>query len=120
MRSLPTIADMTGAKTPAGVKLDGVSFAPQLRGEKGTPREWIYCYYCPRPERTQPVRFVRNQRWKLYGDGRFFDVETDPMEKHPLENVGAGSAAATARRKLSAALDSMPAEGRMLLKVSVE
>jgi len=28
-----------GADVPAGT--DGVSFLPQLRGEKGTPREWF-------------------------------------------------------------------------------
>ena len=43
--------------------VDGRSFLPQLRGEKGNPREWIHCYYCPRPERTPPVRFVRDRRW---------------------------------------------------------
>ncbi|MCX6550738.1 MAG: sulfatase-like hydrolase/transferase [Acidobacteria bacterium] len=32
-------ADLGGAKLPEGVKLDGRSFAPQLRGEKGSPCE---------------------------------------------------------------------------------
>jgi arylsulfatase A len=34
-----TFAELAGAKLPEGHKLDGQSFAPQLRGEKGHPRE---------------------------------------------------------------------------------
>jgi len=39
---LPTFAELAGAKLPEGVKFDGRSFALQLRGEKGKPREWIF------------------------------------------------------------------------------
>jgi arylsulfatase A len=111
---LPTLLEAADAPVPDG--LDGRSFLPQLRGEAGSPREWIYCYYCPRPERTQPVRFVRDQRWKLYGDGRFFDIANDPAERDPLEGVSSGRSADAARRKLMAALESMPAEGQTLLR----
>lgn len=112
--SLPTALEAAGAPVPCG--LDGQSFLPQLCGKVGSPREWIYCYYCPRPERTQPARFVRDQRWKLYGDGRFFDVVNDPAEKHPLEKVESGTPADAAKRKLAAALQSVPAEGQTLLE----
>jgi len=111
---LPTLLEAAGTPVPDG--LDGQSFLPQLRGEVGSPREWIYCYYCPRPERTQPARFVRDQRWKLYGDGRFFDVANDPKEKHPLEKVENDTPPDTAKRKLAAALQSVPAEGQTLLE----
>jgi arylsulfatase A len=74
----------------------------------------MYCYYCPRPERTKPKRFVRDRRWKLYGDGRFFDVQSDPLEQSPLESLS--NEAHAARTKLEKALASMPAEGRSLLK----
>src|SRR4029453_9450673 len=37
---LPTFADLAGATLPAGVKFDGRSFAPQLRGEAGPPPDW--------------------------------------------------------------------------------
>jgi arylsulfatase A len=128
---LPTLLDAAGVTAPDG--LDGRSFLPQLRGERGSPREWIYCYYCPRPEKTPPIRFVRDRRWKLYGDGRLFDVLNDPGEAHPFADavndadaatagatraVAAGltEEAAAARRKLAAALASMPGEGRTLLR----
>ena len=104
----PTLADLSGATVPAG--RDGISFAPQLHGQAGDPREWMFCYYNPRPERTEPQRFVRDTRWKLYGDGRFFDVAHDPEEKSPLSEKN------DAWHKLKHALESMPVEGQMLLK----
>ena len=111
---LPTFLEVTSQKIPDG--LDGQSFLPQLRGGKGTPREWMYCYYNPRPERTKPARFVRDQRWKLYGDGRFFDVANDVLEKSPVDQDTASGEAAAARKKLATAMKSMPAEGQSLLK----
>ena len=111
---LPTILETAKAEIPVG--LDGRSFHPQLVGKPGKSREWIYCYYCPRPERSKPVRFVRDQRWKLYGDGRFFDVPNDPLEKRNLTDLETGSAAQSAKRKLAQALKSMPATGQSLLK----
>jgi arylsulfatase A len=38
---LPTICEATGVPVPAELKMDGRSFLPQLRGEKGSPREWL-------------------------------------------------------------------------------
>lgn len=104
---LPTFREVAGLPPAEG--LDGHSFAPQLRGETGNPREWMFCYYNPRPERTKPVRFARDQRWKLYADGRFYDVSKDPLEKNSLDVDN------DARRKLSKAIQSMPSEGATLL-----
>jgi len=39
---LVTFADLAQAPLPQGVVFDGRSFAPQIRGEKGQPREWIF------------------------------------------------------------------------------
>ncbi len=111
---LPTCLEATGLTVPNG--LDGQSFLPQLRGEPGQPRQWIFCYYCPRPEKTPPRRFVRDRRWKLYGDGLFFDITHDPLEKQPLPAATLGDDAARAKQKLQKALESMPAEGQSLLE----
>jgi arylsulfatase A len=111
---LPTCLEAAGQPVPKG--LDGQSFLPQLRGEPGTPREWIYCYYCSRPERTTPKRFVRSKRWKLYGDGTFFDVENDVLEQRPLADGNLDAEAAEAKRRLQAALQTMPQEGQNLLE----
>ncbi|MEX0819986.1 MAG: sulfatase-like hydrolase/transferase, partial [Pirellulaceae bacterium] len=111
---LPTCLGAAGKELPAG--LDGQSFLPQLRGETGQPRDWIYCYYCPRPEKTPPRRFARDQRWKLYGDGGFFDVENDVFEKRNLASSDLNADAAAARSKLQGALDAMPNTGQNLLE----
>ncbi len=115
---LPTLLEAAGTKAPDG--LDGHSFLPQLRGAAGKPRQWMYCYYCPRPERSIPVRFVRDQRWKLYGDGRFFDVKNDPLEHRPIEDTVSIDGATEAKQKLSAALRTMPEKGQSLLNFTSE
>jgi len=85
----PTFAQAAGASLPTDYPGDGVSFLPRLRGEKGYPREWIYCYYQPKWGRWRDLktRFVMNQRWKLYGDGRFYDIQNDPMETRALQDL---------------------------------
>ena len=45
---VPTPLEAAGARPPSGVKFDGRSFLPQLRGERGQPRDWIYSWYSPR------------------------------------------------------------------------
>jgi hypothetical protein len=54
---------------------------------------------------------VRDERWKLYGDGRLIDVKNDVLEKSPVTSVEA----TPIREKLQAALDRMPAEGQTLM-----
>ena len=110
---LPTLLDV--AKAPAAKMTDGHSFLPQLRGEAGNPREWIYMFYHPRPEKGTASRFARDQRWKLYGDGRFYDIASDPSETK-VAPIVPGSEAAKAHEKLSKALESMPSQGQSLLK----
>ena len=126
---LPTLAEAGGAKLPDDLTIDGRSFLPQLRGERGNPREWVFCHYSRngRPkepnnaeqrqqqldaqakqrEAKQLGRFVRNQRFKLYDDGRLYDVSADVLEQHPIP-PGEGSAEAEAARKAFQAVhDSM-------------
>jgi arylsulfatase A len=100
---LPTICEAAGVPIPAGIEPDGRSFLPQLRGESGQPRQWIYSWYAPRG--GPPTEFAFNQRYKLYRDGQFFDLANDPKERAP-QNVtqlrGEASASATI---LQSALD---------------
>jgi arylsulfatase A len=111
---LPTCLDAAGQPLPQG--LDGQTFWPQLHGEPGEPRAWIYCFSCPRPERMQPKRFVRDKRWKLYGDGRFFDIADDPLEQRMLNARELNATTRAVHNKLQNALASMPAQGQSLLK----
>jgi len=111
---LPTIAEATGAKLPVGpnLTLDGRSFLPQVRGEKGNPREWVFCHFDKNPAKAEfnpkfpRARFARGKRFKLYDDGRLYDVLKDPLEEHVIP-PGADSEADAARKVLQAVLDSM-------------
>ena len=80
---LPTFCEIANSSTD-GLTLDGNSFLPQLHGEKGKPREFIYCWYNRdmKPGKTQAT--ARNQRYKLYRNGEFYDVPNDLQEKQPL------------------------------------
>ena len=79
---------------------------PQVRGEAGSPRETIFCHYEPRHgKNTTKTRYAQDKRWKLYQDGRLYDLATDELEKTPVTSASAESGAA--RTKLQAALDRM-------------
>ncbi len=75
---LPTLTDLSGGKRPADVTLDGLSFAPRLRGEQAERRRWAYA-------EAGGKYWVRTRDYKLYDDGRFFDMNSDPFEKKPLD-----------------------------------
>ena len=80
---LPTFCEIAKSSTD-GLTLDGVSFLPQLHGEAGNPRRFVYCWYNRdmTPGKTQAT--ARNQRYKLYESGEFYDVPNDLQEKQPL------------------------------------
>lgn len=101
---LPTICAATGTPVPRGI--DGRSFAPQLRGEPGSPRDWIYSWYSPRNGGSTKVREAAFDRhFKLDADGDLYDLSADADEKRPIPLSEATGAAAAAARKLRAALD---------------
>jgi len=103
---LPTLCAAAGVTVPADLTLDGRSFLPQLRGEPGRPREWIYSWYSPRQGEDRTVReFAFNRRYKLYRDGSFFDLEIDSEEAKSLNPRDLDGEAAAAARMLRGALD---------------
>ena len=80
---LPTLCETAGVEVPEHLKVDGRSFLPQLQGKRGNPREWIYCWYS-RNGGPEGSEWVRNQRYKLYRTGEFYDISKDVLEQHPL------------------------------------
>jgi arylsulfatase A-like enzyme len=105
---LPTIAEATGARWFRNLPMDGRSFLPQVRGEKGNPRPWLFSHWDPHPgckADIKPTRLAWDERWKLYMDGRLFDLKNDYFEKSPVS--GTAPEVAAARRKLQGALDQM-------------
>jgi arylsulfatase A len=102
---LPTICEAAGVPLPPG-KLDGRSFLPQLRGETGRPREWTYCWYAPNQGKVdEPRQFARDQRYKLFADGSFYQIDSRRYEETLLNNGQLSPEAAAAKKKLQAALD---------------
>jgi arylsulfatase A len=101
---LPAVCAAAGVAAPAGV--DGVSFLPQLRGEPGTPREWLYSWHSPRQRAELKVReSAFDHLAKLYRDGTWFDLVSDPDEKRPQKVAELSGPAAASAAKLQAALD---------------
>jgi arylsulfatase A len=101
---LPTICAAAGVAVPATV--DGVSFLPQLMGDTGTPREWLYTWYSPRQSQDMTVRECTfDHRFKLYRTGQFYDLSTDEMEKQDLSATAFSNEATAAKAKLQNALD---------------
>jgi arylsulfatase A len=101
---LPTICSAAGVAVPATV--DGISFLPQLRGEVGTPREWLYTWYSPRQRADLTIRECAfDHHYKLYRDGRLFDIARDPLEKEPIPLSDITASVANASEKLQHVLD---------------
>jgi arylsulfatase A-like enzyme len=112
-----TILDAGGAQPPAGVTIDGRSLLPQIRGEHGDPKDVIVVWHDPRPgaakeNYTRLELFARDKRFKLYDDGRFYDVPADVLEEKPISEGSGSPEAEAARKKLREALDRIPKDKR--------
>ncbi len=107
---LPTLAGLAGAKLPAGVTIDGRSFAPQLLGKKPSSpwRDWCLSQYYDQ-------RVIRDQRFKLYSSGEFYDLSEDPLEHHDMTQSGKLllKPAERGRQRLQRVLDSLPANAKL-------
>ncbi len=101
---LPTLCAAAGVPVPENS--DGISFLPQLRGEAGSPRAWLYTWYSPRQRLDLTVRECAfDHDFKLYRDGRFFDLRTDPFEEQAPLAAPLTAEQTEAQTKLQAALD---------------
>ena len=102
---LPTFAELGGAPLPSATILDGRSFAPQLRGEAGQPRDWVFI-------QLAAMWYVREKGWKLNQSGELSDMSGAPFEEKVVAADAADPAAAAARTRLQAVLDRLnPAGG---------
>ncbi len=82
---LPTFCEMSGIDVPKGI--DGKSLLETLKGSAAKHRDWIYMWYSRNGKNKVAKQFARNQRYKLYGDGRFFDIREDVLEEKALEEA---------------------------------
>ncbi len=95
----PTLCDLTGASLPEE-EIHGRSFAPQLLGKPGRPREWIHIQH-------EEARQVRNNDFMLNNKNqlrRVVELWEEPAQ--PNENKNPEREAA-ARKSLQAAFDAL-------------
>lgn len=67
--------------------VDGKSFYEVLNGSNvKTNKEEIFIHYSSLWGRFKHDRWVMNENYKLYRDGRFYNTSKDPLEEYPLSN----------------------------------
>ena len=79
---LPTICEAANIDVPNDI--DGVSFLPQILGQTGTPKDYIFMWYAQNGKSKDAKMFTRTQKYKLYGNGDFFNIENDVLEQNKL------------------------------------
>ena len=101
---LPTLAGLAGAEIPADWQMDGVSFVPSLFDTAGPRREWCFFWYDPRPgwdkDRFSRHIFALDHNYKLFSDGRFFDIAGSGVREVALDLERLGRKETEARAKL--------------------
>jgi arylsulfatase A len=99
----PTLGEIVGDETAT----DGVSFYPLLAGKKFAGRQTAFVHYDPQwGNWVNQFRgqFARTLRYKLYQDGRFYDLEHDVLEEDPLP----GGTDPEVRQMLQMVIDGSP------------
>ena len=96
-----TFVELTGAPLPEGVKLDSHSFAAQIKGQKGAPRDWVYV-------ELNGKSYARNARFKLTNGGELFDLAEAPYREISVSSTTTGAAAIAARQQLQEVLKQHP------------
>lgn len=95
-----TFAELGGAKLPTDVKLDSRSFASQIRGETGNPRQWAFV-------QLGNQWYARSQDWKLDQSGTLYSMKNAPYKQVAVADDSKDETAAAARKELQAALDEL-------------
>ena len=106
---LPTIMEAAGVEFPDGFVADGRSFYPQLTGNEGNPREWMFFHFEPMSARNaaRRIRFVRDSNWKLYETGELYDLRIDLDEELPIYEALETEEQSDARASLRPIFDEM-------------
>jgi arylsulfatase A len=104
---VPTFAELAVAKLPQNTVIDGHSFAAQIRGEQGKPREWVYIQLAGQ-------WYTREAGWKLNQAGELYDMRNAPFEEILVAANTTDPAAIAARKRLQTALDLLNPAGGIL------
>jgi arylsulfatase A-like enzyme len=81
----PTFAEAAGiTDLSAFDTLDGLSFYSRMLGISGPVKSKLFFHYCANPGLDGVRRWVRDKKYKLYGNGSFFNIDADEEELQPL------------------------------------
>lgn len=95
----PTLCELTGAPLPQA-EIHGRSFAPQLLGKPGHPREWVHIQH-------EGNRQVRNRDYQLNNRGELRRVVELWQEPAPPDENKIPEKEAAARKSLQAVFDTL-------------
>ena len=105
----PTLAELAGAKLPAGVTIDGKPFTPMFHGlfTGDWLRDWIFVL-------LGHNWFDREFNWKLNQSGELFDMHQAPFAEPIVPAATQDSDALAARQRLQTVLAELnPAAGKV-------
>ncbi len=101
-----TFAEIAGVKLPANMQFDGKSFAPQLQGKPGKPRDWAYV-------QLGQKWFVREAGFKMNDARELFDMRDAPYVEQLIAQEADTEPSKSARARLTAVLNELnPAAGK--------
>ncbi|MDO6602866.1 sulfatase-like hydrolase/transferase [Arenibacter palladensis] len=108
---LPTILEVAETPIPKNFHTDGESFLSVLKEQSANRRDWVFMSYDPKPgwdkDQFAPSEFVLNDNYKLYGDGRFYDIKSDVLEKDTLTTAKISPEASKIKKRFEVILDSL-------------
>lgn len=105
----PTFAELAGIPLDETDPRDGQSFLPQILGKPTTPRTYALCHYQPYWGASKNAgAFVRTDRYKLYADGRYYDIANDLDETKDLSGSIKGDMAIDMHKHLSKLIKQIP------------
>lgn len=102
-----TFTELAGASLPPKKTVDGRSFLPQVRGEKGAPRDHAFV-------QLARMWYVVDHKWKLNQAGELFDMSDAPFKETLVPADTKDPAAVAARTRLQAALAQLNPAGGIL------
>ncbi len=111
---LPTLAALAGERVPSAWDADGLSFADQLLGQPTHARDWVYCWYDPRPgwDKDQFHReiFALDKHYKYFLDGRFYKISKYDLQEVWLDTEKLSDHEQQAKAKLASVIEGMLAD----------
>jgi len=86
---LPTLIELCGLNKPGGVKFDGSSLAPLLKGKTGRWPDRTLLVHSQRIEHPEKWRksAVMTQRWRLINGKELYDIQADPIQKKDIADA---------------------------------